>query len=86
MKREYRGYIPLFALRRLRTAALSPASPVPRSTIVVGSGTAVNLGAVMVPLRLTFEIGKLPGVKVTAPIPRIFPVAPAKKLVPPVTV
>ena len=74
----------LFALRRLRTFAATPAKPVPSSSSVVGSGTAVKPGAVMVPLRLILANGKLVGLKVTVPVPKIFPVAPANKPVPPV--
>ena len=41
-----------FTLRLLRTAAPTPASPVPSSRIVVGSGMAVKPGAEIVPLPL----------------------------------
>ena len=70
-------------MRCLRSFAAIAVSPVLSKTIVVGSGVGVVL---IVPLRVTLASGKLPGMKVTEPIPKIFPVAPANRPVPPVMV
>ena len=74
-------YSPLVSfLRRLRTAAPTPARPVTSKSIVVGSGTVF-----IVPLKLSVALVKPPAKNVTCPLANKLPVAPANKPVPPVT-